>query len=152
MPMQSTMDLFGNSVLLGVHAALQKTYTDTLKTTLIPAYEKSSEAMFKQIQDVFIQGTKACEFDKNKSFTIIYLTNTLLSDSKQFESYISQYQPMHEDIINQIQILPEKFKSINDSSVNQCANQINQQVLKDLKSLQMNLIKSLRENIKTEVK
>lgn len=54
------MEAFGNTVLLGVQTGFQKTYTESLKKTLIPAYEKSSEEMFKQIQDVFLQGTKSC--------------------------------------------------------------------------------------------
>lgn len=59
---KGTMEVFGNAVLLGVQASLQKTYSDTMRGTLIPAYEKASGEMFKQVQDVFMNGTKACEY------------------------------------------------------------------------------------------
>lgn len=57
------MEVFSNSILMGVQTSFQKTYTDAMKTILIPAYEKSSAEMFKRIQDVFMEGTKACKLD-----------------------------------------------------------------------------------------
>lgn len=56
------METFGNAILIGVQTAFHKTYTESLKKILIPAYEKSSEEMFKQIQEVFLQGTKSCKY------------------------------------------------------------------------------------------
>lgn len=57
---KNTLEVFGNAVMLGVQASLQKTYADTMKGTLVPAYEKASGEMFKQVQEVFVNGTKAC--------------------------------------------------------------------------------------------
>lgn len=58
---KSTLEVFGNAVMLGVQASVQKTYGDTVRTTLIPAYEKASGELFKQVAEVFVNGTKACE-------------------------------------------------------------------------------------------
>lgn len=55
------METFANAILLGVQTSFQKIYTESMKTILIPAYEKSSQEMFKQIQEVFMEGTKACK-------------------------------------------------------------------------------------------
>lgn len=57
------MDAFGNAVVIGIQAGLQKTYTDTLKTTIIPSYERTTEELFRQIQSTFLQGTKSCKLD-----------------------------------------------------------------------------------------
>lgn len=56
------MDTFGNAVLIGVQTGMQKTFVDTMKSILIPAYEKSSGEMFKQIQEVFVQGASGCKW------------------------------------------------------------------------------------------
>lgn len=58
---KQTMEVFGNAVLMGVQTGLQKTYAESMRGTLIPAYEKASGEMFKQVQEVFMNGTKACE-------------------------------------------------------------------------------------------
>lgn len=59
--MQASMETFGNAVVVGVQAGLQKTYTDTLKTTILPSYERTTEELFRQIQTIFLQGTKSCK-------------------------------------------------------------------------------------------
>lgn len=58
---KATMEAFGNAVMLAVQATLQKTYADTMKDTLVPAYERASGEMFRQVQEVFLNGTKACK-------------------------------------------------------------------------------------------
>lgn len=79
------METFSNAVLIGVQTGFHKTYTESLKKVLIPAYEKSSEEMFKQIQEVFLQGTKSCKYKKKKQrnslsyfFTYIYVSNKII--------------------------------------------------------------------------
>ncbi|XP_068150298.1 enhancer of mRNA-decapping protein 4 homolog [Drosophila tropicalis] len=52
------LDSFGKSVLLGVQASLQIAFVDSMSSTLIPAYEKSSQNMFKQLHDAFSVGIK----------------------------------------------------------------------------------------------
>lgn len=149
------MEAFGNAVLLGVQTGFQKTYTESLKKTLIPAYEKSSEEMFKQIQDVFLQGTKSCNILQtilfgSKSQTKKKNIHTI-PDVKHIDAYISQYQPVHEEIIGLLNGMPETLKAISANSVTSCTTQIHNDIAKDLRTLQLNLTKSLRDNIKNEV-
>lgn len=59
---QNTMEVFGQSIVRGVQASLQHVFTQSVSVALIPAYEKASTEMFKQIQDAFVNGTKSCEF------------------------------------------------------------------------------------------
>jgi len=48
-------------VLIGVQASLQTAFIESMSSTLIPAYEKSSQNMFKQLHDAFSVGIKDCE-------------------------------------------------------------------------------------------
>lgn len=56
------MDTFGSAVVVGVQTGLQNTYVDAMKNILVPAYEKSSEDMFRQIQETFANGLAACKY------------------------------------------------------------------------------------------
>lgn len=47
--------------------------------------------------------------------------------------------------------MPEQLKSITSGSIANCTSQIHSDVAKDLRTLQVNLTKSLRDNIKMEV-
>lgn len=60
------MDTFGSAVVMGVQTGLQNTYVDAMKNILVPAYEKSSEDMFRQIQETFANGMTACKCSPNK--------------------------------------------------------------------------------------
>ncbi|KAJ6649871.1 Enhancer of mRNA-decapping protein 4 like [Pseudolycoriella hygida] len=128
---KASMEAFGNSVALGVQAGLQKTYTDSLKTTIIPSFERTSEELFRQIQTIFLQGTK--------------------SYTKQFEAYMSQYQPMHDETTSLLLSVPDQLKSVSEATITSCTNRIQTEMLKDLKALQVNLAKSLREAVKKEM-
>ncbi|XP_034666719.1 enhancer of mRNA-decapping protein 4 homolog [Drosophila subobscura] len=52
------MDSFGKSVLIGVQTSLQTAFIESMGSTLIPAYEKSSQNMFQQLHDAFTVGIK----------------------------------------------------------------------------------------------
>lgn len=59
---QNTMEVFGHSIVQGVQASLQHVFTQSVSIALIPAYERASTEMFKQIQEAFVNGTKSCAF------------------------------------------------------------------------------------------
>lgn len=79
------MDTFGNAVVVGIQTGLQKTFVETLKTTIIPSYERTSEELFRQIQHTFMQGTKSCKFNiknvKTKSGVPLFIFQ-ILNNSK----------------------------------------------------------------------
>lgn len=60
--LQSIIDAFGKSVLVGVQSSLQAAFVESMSSTLIPAYEKSSQNMFKQLHEAFSVGIKECMF------------------------------------------------------------------------------------------
>lgn len=81
----------------------------------------------------------------------MYQIKLYISDVKQFDAYISQYQPAHDEIIGLLNKMPEQLKSLTSGSIASCSSQIHSDIAKDLRTLQVNLTKSLRDNIKIEV-
>ncbi|XP_017854699.1 enhancer of mRNA-decapping protein 4 homolog isoform X2 [Drosophila busckii] len=55
---QQFLDAFGKTVLIGVQNSLQTAFIESMSSTLIPAYEKSSQNMFKQLHEAFSVGIK----------------------------------------------------------------------------------------------
>lgn len=82
---------------------------------------------------------------------IIYL---FFSVSKQFEFYMMQYQPHHdnsEEVLSIVQRLPENIQASNDKTISNCATQMSTDLNKDFKVLQGNLLKTIKDNIRNEI-
>lgn len=56
------MDVFGHSVVNGIKAGLQQTYIESMRSIILPAYEKANAELFKQLYDTFNKGTIACKY------------------------------------------------------------------------------------------
>lgn len=125
------MEIFGNAVAAGVKAGMQHTYTESLKTIILPAYEKANAELFKQLYDTFNNGT--------------------IAYSNQMTTYTKMYEPIHNELLNFIRSVPEKLQALNDATVTNCTQKVNGEINKDLKVMQINLLKTLKENIKSEV-
>lgn len=54
------MDVFGNAVVNGIKTGLQQTYVESMRSIILPAYEKANAELFKQLYDTFNKGTIAC--------------------------------------------------------------------------------------------
>ncbi|KAL9922946.1 enhancer of mRNA-decapping protein 4 homolog isoform X1 [Glossina fuscipes] len=131
---KSIIDTFGKSVLVGVQGSLQSAFIESMSSTLIPAYEKSSQNMFKQLHEAFSVGIK--EF------------------MEQFDNYLQQLQPMHdstEDILNKF----SGFRQHLDSILTKHRNSVHEAVLetrKDIKGLEILLSHQIQEIIRSEVR
>lgn len=67
---------------------------------------------------------------------------------------MTQFQPVHEQneqILVTMKALPEQFKVSNEKVINSFSAQIIHEVNKDFKTLQINVLKLLKDSIKTEV-
>lgn len=148
---KQTMEVFGNAVLLGVQASLQKTYADTMRGTLIPAYEKASGEMFKQVQDVFVNGTKACEYRVWYSVPTSKLDPPHSADSKLFETYFAQYEPVQDNLNALVAGLPEHMKVASDTAIATYTAKLTVDLQRDLKAMQAQLLQTVRDNVKNEV-
>lgn len=131
---KSIIDAFGNSVLMGVQNGLQATYVQSMSNTLIPAYEKSSQEMFKQLHDTFSIGIKEV--------------------MEQFDSYICQLQPVQDSTDEILDKINELQKVLEGLILKQrCSG--NESILetrKEMKLLETNLTKSLTEILQREVR
>lgn len=74
-----------------------------------------------------------------------------MPDSKQFETYFAQYEPAHDEIIVQLNAVPEQLKKAADSTIVACTAQLSHDIQRDLKTMQVNLVKTIRDNVKNEV-
>lgn len=125
------MEIFGHAVAQGVHSGIQRTYTETMKSYVLPAYEKANAELFKQLHDLFSKGA--------------------IGFTKQLSTYTQMYEPIHNELLNLMRSVPEQLRSLNDATVTTCTQKVTNEVNKDLKMLQTNLLKTLKDNIKSEV-
>ncbi|XP_065357524.1 enhancer of mRNA-decapping protein 4 homolog [Calliphora vicina] len=131
---KTIIDTFGKSVLIGVQGSLQAAFVESMSSTLIPAYEKSSQNMFKQLHEAFSVGIK--EF------------------MEQFDNYLQQLQPMHdstEEILNKF----SGFRQHLDSILTKHRNGVQDVMLdtrKDIKGLELLLSRQIQETIRSEVR
>ena len=55
------MEIFGHAVVNGVKTGLLQTYSDSMTSVVLPAYEKANAELFRQLYDLFTKGTIACK-------------------------------------------------------------------------------------------
>lgn len=61
------------------------------------------------------------------------------------------YEPVHSELVNLMRNIPEQLRGLNDATANSCSQRVSNDINKDLKTMQANLLKTLKENIKMEV-
>lgn len=61
------------------------------------------------------------------------------------------YEPIHNELVNLMRSVPEQLKQLSDSTVNSCSQKVSSDINKDLKVIQANILKSLKDNLKNEV-
>jgi len=58
---KNLIEIFAKATVKSMDDNLKRCYDDIVKSMLIPAYEKTTREMLKQLQDTFIIGTKDCK-------------------------------------------------------------------------------------------
>ncbi|XP_031617309.1 enhancer of mRNA-decapping protein 4 homolog isoform X2 [Contarinia nasturtii] len=129
---KETSDIFGHAVVNGIKSGLQQIYIESMRSVILPAYEKANAELFKQLYDTFNKGT--------------------IAYANQMANYTKMYEPIHAELINIMQTVPEQLRSLNEASVNVCTQRVSNEINKDIKTMQVNLLKTLKENIKMEIK
>lgn len=61
------------------------------------------------------------------------------------------YEPIHCELANLMRAVPEQLRGLNEATVNMCTQRVSGEINKDIKVMQSNLLKTLKENIKQEV-
>ncbi|XP_017059250.2 enhancer of mRNA-decapping protein 4 homolog [Drosophila ficusphila] len=131
------LDTFGKSVLIGVQASLQTAFIESMSSTLIPAYEKSSQNMFKQLHEAFSVGIK--------DFMV------------QFNTYL-QHMPQPQAAGANSEELNSKLtmlKQLVESSLHKHRTELTDAMLetqREVKSLEILLARQVQETIRTELR
>lgn len=79
---------------------------------------------------------------------------TSISDSKQIQTYMTQFQPVvkqNDKLMKSMKELPDQFKVANEKVINSFSAQIIHEINKDLKTMQLNILKLIKESVKQEV-
>lgn len=74
------------------------------------------------------------------------------ADANQLSAYTKMYEPIHNELITLMHSVPDQLKQLTDSTVSTCTQKVSHDINKDLKTIQANLLKTLKDNIKNEVK
>lgn len=61
------------------------------------------------------------------------------------------YEPIHAELTNIMRNVPEHLRSLNEASISLCTQRVSNDINKDIKNMQTNLLKTLKENIRMEV-
>ncbi|XP_011207932.2 enhancer of mRNA-decapping protein 4 homolog isoform X3 [Bactrocera dorsalis] len=131
---KNIIDTIGKSVLVGIQGSLEAAFIESMSSSLIPAYEKSSQHMFKQLHDAFCVGIK--EF------------------MEQFDNYLQHLQPMQdstEEVLNKF----SGFRQHLDSILLKHRNAVTEAMLetrKDVKGLEIILSRQIHETIRSEIR
>lgn len=64
---------------------------------------------------------------------------------------LDQSKPVYDELTRLLQTLPAQLKTANDNAVSSCTSQMNHDIQRDLKAMQVNLVKTIRDNVKNEV-
>lgn len=62
------------------------------------------------------------------------------------------HEPIHAELDNMMRAVPEQLHSLSDAAVNMCTQRITNDINKDVKTMQVNLMKAMKDNIKMEVR
>lgn len=156
--MQELLDVFGHAAVNGIKSGLQQTYSDSMRSIILPAYERANAELFKQLYDTFNKGTVACKFKILINFPYLCCVCILFhfffihfSDTNQLVNYTKMYEPIHAELGNLMRAVPDQLRNVNEATVSMCSQRIITELNKDIKSLQTNLTKAIKDNIKVEV-
>lgn len=61
------------------------------------------------------------------------------------------YEPVHAELGNLMRAVPDQLRNLNEATVSLCTQRISVEINKDIKNMQVNLTKALKDNIKMEV-
>lgn len=76
----------------------------------------------------------------------------ICADSKLFEDYFSQYEPVHENIGTLVSSLPDQLKVHADAALANSTAKLHAELQRDLKAMTAQLVQTVRDNVKNEVK
>ncbi|KAH8412358.1 hypothetical protein KR009_001463 [Drosophila setifemur] len=131
------LDAFGKSVLIGVQASLQTAFIESMSSTLIPAYEKSSQNMFKQLHDAFSVGIKDFMVQFNTYLTHMPQPQVVGTNSDELNNKLAMLKQLVETS------LQKHRTELTDAML---------ETQREVKSLEILLARQVQETIRAELR
>ncbi|XP_053691608.1 enhancer of mRNA-decapping protein 4 homolog isoform X2 [Sabethes cyaneus] len=130
----SFIDALANSVQAGMRKGLEQMYHESLRNVILPGYEKSSQELFRQLNVTFSSGTKE------------YV--------QKMDQYLSQNKQVTDrthELIDLVKKVPEQINSNTDRQYKTNTTVLREDINRDFKLLQTNLLKIMRDSIRYEI-
>lgn len=90
---------------------------------------------------------------KNEKLAMhIFICRFFISDSNQIMAYTKSFEPLLKELANFMHSVPQQLQDISIKTVNSCMDKVGADITKDLKAIQANMLKTTRDNIKSEVR
>uniref|UniRef100_A0A182NTU0 Uncharacterized protein n=1 Tax=Anopheles dirus TaxID=7168 RepID=A0A182NTU0_9DIPT len=122
------------SVQSGMRGIMEQAYQESLRTIILPSYDKTAREMFFQLSAAFSEGLKEC-----------------MHKIDQHIVRVGRTQDRTSEMVEIIRQLPDKLATISERTASTAVRAMRESVEKDLKGLQTPLLKSIRENIRQEI-
>lgn len=131
---QSFVDAVGKSIQAGVRKGLEQVYQESLRNIILPGYERSSQELFRQLNLTFSAGTKE------------YV--------QKLDQYVAQQKTVTDrtqDLAELIKKVPDQINGTADRQYKASTTVLREEIGRDFKVLQTNLLKILRDTIRQEI-
>ncbi|EDS45230.1 conserved hypothetical protein [Culex quinquefasciatus] len=131
---QSFVEAVGNSIQAGVRKGLEQVYQESLRNIILPGYERSSQELFRQLNLTFSAGTKE------------YV--------QKLDQYVAQQKTVTDrtqELAELIKKVPEQVNGTADRQNKASTTVLREDIGRDFKVLQTNLLKILRDTIRQEI-
>ncbi|XP_053673254.1 enhancer of mRNA-decapping protein 4 homolog [Anopheles nili] len=122
------------SVQTGMRMVLEQVYQESLRTIILPGYDRCSQELFRQLNISFSEGIKE-----------------LMRKVDQHVLRIGRTQARTNEIVEIIRQLPERLAVDGERSTTAAVRTIRENIEKDIKGLQTPLLKTIRDHIRQEI-
>ncbi|XP_058818237.1 enhancer of mRNA-decapping protein 4 homolog isoform X2 [Topomyia yanbarensis] len=131
---QTFLDTMSTAVQAGVRKTLERTFHESIRNVMLPGYEKFSQELFRQLNTAFSAGTKE----------YVQKMDQHMAQNKQVTDRTNE-------LIELVQKVPEQVNSSSDRQFKTNTAVLREDITRDFKLLQTNLLKVMRENIRCEI-
>lgn len=74
-----------------------------------------------------------------------------IPDSNQIMAYTKAFEPLLKELAKFMHSVPEQLQDISVRTVNSCMDKVGGDITRDLKAIQANMLRTVQNNIKSEV-
>ncbi|XP_058056458.1 enhancer of mRNA-decapping protein 4 homolog [Anopheles bellator] len=128
------LDALSTSVQKGMQTNQEQIYQASLRDIMLPGYEKSSQELFRQLNEAFTVGITG--FLRRIDFHLMRMI---------------RFQGQAVDLVEKVRVLPEKLAADGERVTATALQSLRESIEKDLKVMHTPLLKTIRDNIRQEI-